>query len=148
MSTSEEIKSSVPDTTKGASALFTTTPTAVVRDVTMTIEEKRSLLASWASDARQVPDRPALRRLDNGCLVEIDDVLDALEQLDESSSGRKSAGRGEWPHRRSFGSKLAHMWRRRRADDDDDPPTPAPAAMRPRPPILEGGAAAAVTVAA
>ena len=41
-------------------------PENVLRDVNLTIDEKRELLASWASDARAVPDHPDLRRLDDG----------------------------------------------------------------------------------
>src|SRR3954464_15822116 len=75
-------------------------PTSVVLDPTMTVDEKRSLLASWASDARAVPDHPALRRLDNGGLVEIDDILGALKQLDEPKAAVPSAPHG-WSYRKA-----------------------------------------------
>ena len=57
-------------------------PHEVVSDPTMTTAEKRELLASWASDARAVPNLPALRQLDNGNLVTIDSLLRALKRLD------------------------------------------------------------------
>jgi len=58
------------------------TPDDIVRDRNMSIEDKRARLASWASDARAVPNCPALRRLDDGNLVLIDEVLSALKVLD------------------------------------------------------------------
>lgn len=148
MSTSKEIKTSITETAPGAGALFTIDPKAVVRDATMTIEEKRLTLASLASDARQAPDRPALRRLDNSCFVKINDVLDALKQLDCLSGQLAPGGKKAWPRRKRNGSRLRPTLGRRRSDDDDDPPTPVPAAIQPRPPVLEGGAAAAVPVTA
>ena len=117
-----------------------TSPASVVRHPTMPLDEKRSILASWASDIRAVPDHPALRRLDNGCVIEIDDILDSLKQLDRSSNAVSSAHDGTYRRRRW--SRLGRFWARR-GDDDDDPPTPAPAAPRPRPPVLEGGVALA-----
>ena len=74
---------------------FLAEPMAVVRDPTMTSGEKRAVLASWASDQRAVPNDPTLRRLDNGCGVEIDDVLDALKQLDRMTEGTSSIDRSK-----------------------------------------------------
>ncbi len=118
-------------------------PMAVIRDATMTTAEKRTLLASWASDERAVPDHPSLRRLDNGCLVEIDEVFTALKRLDQLKNcsdasywSKRSSRLKKW---RAFGL----LGRRNRDDDDDDPPTPTPAVVRPRPPVLEGGVAMA-----
>jgi len=119
------------------------TPLDIVRDPDMSIEAKRALLASWASDARTVPNCPALRRLDDGNLVLIDDVLDALKLLDGkpiTSVVRKDAqvrlrSRGHW-------SRLARRWRRNVDDDDDDPP-PAPASAAPFRPVNGGSLAAA-----
>ena len=126
-------------------SLSPTDPLAVVRGPTITTDEKRALLASWASDQRAIPDNPALRQLDGGSRVTIDDILDALRRLDqmpeEATLIRRRAQfslSGNWLPRGRSG-----RW----DDDDDDPPTPAPAAIRPRPPVLEGGAAA-VAVAA
>src|SRR3569832_2919566 len=67
---------------KATTGLKVTSPLDIVRDLKMSTEAKRGLLASWASDARAVPNCPALRRLDDGNLVLIDDVLDALKLLD------------------------------------------------------------------
>jgi|TARA_R110000851_G_scaffold253546_1_gene405982 hypothetical protein len=119
-------------------------PMAVVRDATMTTDEKRSVLASWASDERAVPDHPSLRRLDNGCLVEIDDVLAALKQLDQMADRPNSGELGKRSYRRQHWRTLGRLRRRDRDNGDDDPPTPTPATVRPRPPVLEGGAAVAL----
>jgi len=46
-------------------------------------EVKRAILASWASDASAVKNRPALRRLPNSRqAAPIDDILGALKTLD------------------------------------------------------------------
>jgi hypothetical protein len=115
----------------------------VVCDPAMTLEEKRSILVSWASDMRAVSDQPALRQLDDGRLVEIDDILDSLKLLDGlPRTPRASIRHRVSRHERGYWPRFGRL-RRRRWDDDDDPPTPAPAAARPRPPVLEGGMAAA-----
>jgi hypothetical protein len=58
------------------------TPPEVLAHQTMSIGAKRALLASWASDRRAVENCPALRRLENGRELHIDDILDALKALD------------------------------------------------------------------
>jgi len=46
-------------------------------------EVKRAILASWASDAAAVKNRPALRKLPKSKrAVPIDDILAALKTLD------------------------------------------------------------------
>jgi hypothetical protein len=106
----------------------------------MTTSEKRSLLASWASDANAVPNFPALRRLENGSIVLIDEVLDALKELDrfdETKDGYTRVSRGHW-------SRLSRRWRQGNDDDDDDdPPSPATTALPPRAPTPQDGLAAA-----
>jgi hypothetical protein len=57
-------------------------PLAVVRDPDLTLNEKRAILASWASDACAVDSAPMLRRLPGGKAVTFDDVVDALRSLD------------------------------------------------------------------
>ena len=119
-------------------------PQEVVRDRTMSTEDKRVLLASWASDARAVPNCPALRRLDDGNLVLIDDVLNALKMLDGGPchSAPPSDNETARPHRGHW-SRLARQWRRHRNDDDDDDPPTAPAAASPFNPVAGGSLAAA-----
>ena len=58
-------------------------PRDVVADQTISLGEKRAILASWASDAAAVASNPALRELPGSRdLVTIDDVLEALSALD------------------------------------------------------------------
>jgi len=47
-------------------------PGDVLKHPRMTLDEKRALLASWASDAHAVENRPTLRKLDNGKIVPVD----------------------------------------------------------------------------
>jgi hypothetical protein len=55
----------------------------VLYDPDLTLNEKRAILASWASDACAVDSAPALRRVPNGGQpVGFDDVMDALRALD------------------------------------------------------------------
>ena len=58
------------------------TPMDVVRDCDLTTNEKRALLASWASDAYAVAASPGLRQLPDSSPIPIDDILTALKQLD------------------------------------------------------------------
>jgi hypothetical protein len=56
-------------------------PSEVVKDPDLTPNEKRAILASWASDACAVEAAPELRTAKNGA-VRFDDIMDALKQLD------------------------------------------------------------------
>ena len=63
-------------------------PWDVVADQTISIGEKRAILASWASDAAAVASNPALRELPGSLQrVTIDDVLEALSSLDHHPKG-------------------------------------------------------------
>ena len=63
-------------------------PRDVVADQTISIGEKRAILASWASDAAAVASNPALRELPGSRrLVTIDEVLEALTSLDHHPKG-------------------------------------------------------------
>jgi hypothetical protein len=59
-------------------------PAEVVNDPDLTLNEKRAILASWASDACAVESVPELRRapVEGGRPVAFDDVMDALRALD------------------------------------------------------------------
>jgi hypothetical protein len=57
-------------------------PMEVLDDPDMTVQEKRAILASWASDACAVEAAPDLRRPPSASLVRFDDVMDALKRLD------------------------------------------------------------------
>jgi hypothetical protein len=61
-------------------------PLDVVRDTDMTVAEKRSVLASWASDACAIESNPALRATASGNVVNYDDIIDALQSLDAGQS--------------------------------------------------------------
>jgi hypothetical protein len=58
-------------------------PSEIVRDPDLTLNEKRAILASWASDASAVDSKPALRqpRLSDRP-VAFDEIMDALRHLD------------------------------------------------------------------
>ena len=63
-------------------------PRHVVDDPDLTLNEKRAILASWASDAASVASKPALRELPGSYrLVTIDEVLEALSALDYRPKG-------------------------------------------------------------
>ena len=57
-------------------------PSEVVGDPDLTLNEKRAILASWASDACAVETAPELRRSPGGQVVRFDDIMDALRTLD------------------------------------------------------------------
>jgi hypothetical protein len=63
-------------------------PNDVVGDADLTINEKRAILASWASDACAVEAAPALRAGPAGPPVKFDDVMDALRELDRLAGGQ------------------------------------------------------------
>lgn len=65
-------------------ARFFSHPEEVVTDDQLDIQEKRAILASWASDACAVASMPALRKLPGVATpVTFDAVMDALRRLDE-----------------------------------------------------------------
>ncbi len=58
-------------------------PRDVLADQELTLAEKRSILASWASDAAAITSHPSLRAIPGQLQpVSIDDVLEALSELD------------------------------------------------------------------
>jgi hypothetical protein len=69
-------------------------PSEVVKDPDPTLNEKRAILASWASDACAIETVPTLRRLPGGKRpVHFDEVMDALRALDdEVRRARRAAG--------------------------------------------------------
>jgi hypothetical protein len=83
----------------------------------------RALLAGWASDRRAVANRPSLRRLDDGTLLHIDEILDALKVLDSSLETNA------WQNILAFSrSRPRRFWLRASSDGDDDP-SPRPMAL-------------------
>ena len=63
-------------------------PRNVVDDPDLTLNEKRAILASWASDACAVEAVPALRKPPGRAPVSFDDIIDALRELDRQGDGR------------------------------------------------------------
>jgi hypothetical protein len=59
-------------------------PSAVLRDPDLTLNEKRAILAAWASDACAVEAAPELRTGPRGA-VRFDDIMDALRELDKQA---------------------------------------------------------------
>ena len=58
-------------------------PMDVVRDADLTLNEKRAILASWASDVCAVEAAPDLRANASGHAVRWDEIMDALRTLDD-----------------------------------------------------------------
>lgn len=69
------------------------TPMEVVNDPDMTVQEKRAILASWASDACAVEASPELREPSPATVVRFDEIMDALKKLDGDAASRPNYGR-------------------------------------------------------
>lgn len=106
-------------------------PLDVLETAGLSKDEKRALLATWASDERAVLGAPTLRQLDNGAVVTLASIIAALKQLDgyaavpsisfaTSSDRRRNKLLTDW--------RLRARARGRRRDDDGDKPPPVPAA--------------------
>jgi hypothetical protein len=57
-------------------------PRDVLRDADLTMNEKRAILAAWASDACALEAMPGLRKSPAGATVTFDEIMDALKDLD------------------------------------------------------------------
>ena len=67
-------------------------PGDVVCDPDLTLNEKRAILASWASDACAVEAAPPLRRVPgSGSIVSLDEILEALRTLDKQANENGSS---------------------------------------------------------
>ena len=79
-------------------------PSEVVSDPDLTLNEKRAILASWASDACAVDSAPALRHAGPGKPpVGFDDVMEALRMLDKQVPAESDRYRRHERRRRIFG---------------------------------------------
>jgi hypothetical protein len=80
-------------------------PSDVVNDPDLTLNEKRAILASWASDACAIESIPALRctASKGGKPVAFDDVMDALRALDVQAAETNASYRRVVRKRRTFG---------------------------------------------
>jgi hypothetical protein len=69
-------------------------PSDVLRDPDLTFNEKRAILASWASDACAIEAAPALRQAPGTTRpVSFDDIMDALRVLDRQAGEYQSPRR-------------------------------------------------------
>jgi hypothetical protein len=67
-------------------------PDDVVHDPDLTLNEKRAILASWASDACAVEVAPSLRRVPgSGPVASVDEILEALRKLDKQAGENGSS---------------------------------------------------------
>ena len=96
-------------------------PSDVVRDPDLTLNEKRAILASWASDACAVEAAPELRMGMAGNVVRWDDIMDALRTLDHEAA---SAGKPLPHYKRVLARKSAGLLgaNPRRREPGDGPP--------------------------
>ena len=81
-------------------------PSELVSDPDLTLNEKRAILASWASDACAIEAAPELRSAPSGKQVRFDDIIDALRTLDrqagiaeEARRSRRARPRRPWAWR-------------------------------------------------
>lgn len=93
-------------------------PMNVVRDPDLTLNEKRAILASWASDACAVEAAPALRQVPGGTTIQFDDIMDALRLLDQEAGDQVK----RIPHyRRVLAHRIPGMfgrsWRQKSGND-------------------------------
>lgn len=124
----------------------------VLNDRMLSMEQKRSTLAAWLSDAHAVPDAPRWRQLENGAFVDSYELWAALRMLDEMEEGARSSGlrasSSPFDRRKRQEKRLGTFVRRNRNDDEDDPP-PSPVAVgRPTPPPIDRNMGAELAVAA
>lgn len=78
-------------------------PSEVVNDPDLTLNEKRAILSSWASDACALEAAPELREIKRGKVVLFDDIMDALRSLDAADREPERKYRKVLRRRRIFG---------------------------------------------
>jgi hypothetical protein len=91
-------------------------PSEVVNDPDLTLNEKRAILASWASDACASEAAPELHACPSGSstCVRFDDIMEALRTLDKEANGhnyrrvlhKRGAGRRGGDSRSGAGTPL------------------------------------------
>jgi hypothetical protein len=64
-------------------------PSEVVEDPDLTLNEKRAILASWASDACAIEASPDLRIGPRGSPIHFDEIMEAMRALDKQTNGDK-----------------------------------------------------------
>jgi hypothetical protein len=82
-------------------------PSEVLNDPDLTLNEKRAILASWASDACAIEAAPELRSNWRGAPVRFDEIMEALRTLDHQMNGHRYRRvlhqRDRFRHRRTDG---------------------------------------------
>lgn len=90
-------------------------PRHVVNDPDLTLNEKRAILASWASDACAIEAAPALRCAPGGRQpVRFDEVMDALRELDRQAGDRDRRPRH---YRRVLENRVPGVFGRKSRDE-------------------------------
>lgn len=111
-------------------------PREVLAHPLLSREEKRTILASWVSDACALENAPGLRCLTGARAepVTVEALLAALAELDGGAAPERAAAAPPRaaPRRRPRLANLHRYLRPRRRNDDDEPP-PCPATIMPRP---------------
>ena len=64
-------------------------PSEVLNDPDLSLNEKRAILASWASDACAIEAAPELRLNPRGAPVRFDEIMEALRMLDRQANGHR-----------------------------------------------------------
>jgi hypothetical protein len=64
-------------------------PSEVVNDPDLTLNEKRAILASWATDVCAVEAAADLRASPQRSPTSFDDIMDALRMLDRQANGHR-----------------------------------------------------------
>ena len=92
-------------------------PRDVVAEADLTLNEKRAILASWASDACAVEAAPALRCAPGSERpVSVDEILEALRDLDKASADTNGAA---WLRRQTRRRSIEALRFRRHGSGDD-----------------------------
>jgi hypothetical protein len=92
-------------------------PAQVLNDPDLTLNEKRAILASWASDACAVEAAPELRQPPGGHTIKFDEIMEALRTLDREAG----AGDRRQPHyRRVLANRIPGLFGRRRRGSSDE----------------------------
>ena len=89
-------------------ARFYARPADVVADALLTVQERRAILSSWASDACAVESNPCLRKPPAAkAPITFDEIMDALAQLDRLERSPSRAIGTHRPPRRRTGARAS-----------------------------------------
>src|SRR5689334_25066159 len=89
-------------------ARFYERPADVVTDALLTVQERRAILSSWASDACAVESNPCLRKPPSAkAPITFDEIMDALAQLDRLERSPSRAIGTHRPPRRRTGARAS-----------------------------------------